>query len=351
MSEERQLHKKRVWNESRNSSSLSPLCKHCQSQIHDDEPFCPECGAAWSEGLRPCQSCGLPGVGANCENCGAELEPKPCPTCGSAAGGDWCPSCGFALSSLALEIEKAGILPGVRELDEEEAASIESELHELLTPEMLKLQEKLEQRAMFARERQYARDLEQRLLEFNSKSGFKVILLPTEEMDLVRKAQESLSGFVARQNEREEARRREKDELEQLEELARQKRDVERKQLEASRAVAKEQERVQFLNRVVGTYIMTSGRMRGVLKIVLREGVLEGSHTWSQTGGRGVDYLSATFDGRNLHFWSTRVKVEWSSHTGAWLPFDFHGTVSDYGESITGFMKANAHWQEHYIKQ
>lgn len=84
----------------------SPVkCNHCQSEIPENSPFCPECGQKVTPDQNRCRKCQAPlSPGAQfCESCGEPVTPAEsiCPVCSATLSADalFCRNCGYQRQS------------------------------------------------------------------------------------------------------------------------------------------------------------------------------------------------------------------------------------------------------------
>jgi len=351
-------------------------CSSCGSPLEADAIFCPECGAARSSGPRQCPACGAEADGLYCPSCGIEVQEKPCPSCGVVVYGDFCPHCGTSLSPVGDEALRMGTEElAVEEMSEAEAVRIEKSLAEAKSPDGRRFQEIMEQRRIVRKEKAYFQERENRILEFQTRSGQKVILQSKEDLEMLRNAQQSLSGYIQRKKEREEEQRRRREEeerqkrleaevrlkadrehqealerirrLEQSqrernEALRRQEEQRQRAELEARKQFERRREaeraelrRKQFANRISGVYYWSYGNVEEILRLNLVNGRIEGENTFRRPNLKAIARVEGNYNGSQITLQSVSIRVSYIAPGFRTIGFRYAGRVSEDGETLT----------------
>jgi predicted amidophosphoribosyltransferase len=167
------------------------LCSNCGAVIDSGINFCGECGAnvsfdKESEGLL-CAVCGETFTGSFCGYCGAGSKPVICSKCNTVNYSDFCSECGEPLTSTARELQ-AEIYEDNSEIpvmSVRECTEIIDELNSSLSAEMKNEKEKIRQRIILMKEREYFKNREERVTVYYN-SNKKVMHNSIEKLDWIK---------------------------------------------------------------------------------------------------------------------------------------------------------------------
>lgn len=307
----------------------STFCPSCSFGIDGDDIFCPECGAKVIQESIPCHVCGTENSSQEyCSDCGANLIPHFCTSCNTKSFGDFCESCGTPVSELGhsfLENTKTLVQP--QSMSSAEADSILQSLQTRLSPETKRMQEKLRQRIILQREREFSKEREERIQNYKSKGLPKIQTIQTDEIRKIREQMKVFSGYLQRKKEEKEAE--------------------ERKIEEARRA---EEKRIWRMNRVNGLWVSTVARTSATLDLTNASATLSGKLYLFDLHYESIDVVQVTWNGNSIEFHSVKTHIKWISPNVQRVYAHFTGRVSEDGESMTGYMCSAENWQEVFIK-
>jgi len=307
-------------------------CAQCGYINEPETRFCGDCGSNLENKTRECPVCAEIITGIYCEFCGANSDGYVCSKCNIIKYTDFCAECGEPLSETALnfisiDTEKIEI----QEMSEADAALIIKELNASLTPAMQKEQEKKRQRIILLREREYFNEREKRIEEFYSSGLKKIKTIDPEEMKLLKKSVERLRGYVRAEKERvdEEIRVRE----------------------EKERIAEEKRKQAQYMRRIEGVWVMTSGSLSGIMKIYLNGSNVNGNIHFVDPGLERVDAINGTWNGNTFKMRTTSMRDIWKRRSSINAPVKYSATVNSCGDTMNGYMEAASSGQLIFIKQ
>ena len=352
-------------------SSSSPgvvECKSCGKHDTQGTQFCSECGALFEERTFQCQDCGTSSTGRYCSECGSDLVPKACSSCGALGTSEFCAQCGTPRSNVLELLEQQFFdAQSASTMTEAEAEEIERTFSRLNTSAHDALLRTLRDREILRRERNYAQEREQRIIEFRTRSGFALVKQSAHDLEAIRRAQSSLEAFQARklawtgaQNESIERERENQREQARIAELLRraQAEAEERSRLQARQAELVKEElayeaarRERFWNRLGGVYVWSTMEGNGVdtqtISISVSGTEVTGTsrHVASDDKGRQYDIICTfrgTFDGESLGVRTTSRRDVYLRENWVSLNWAIQAKVSSDGEIISGPFRNSA---------
>jgi hypothetical protein len=305
------------------------FCPSCQYKIESDDVFCPECGTKTKQEEIECKVCNTINYsGEFCSDCGANLQPKNCPKCNTETYGDFCESCGTPVSELGQSfLENTKTLVQPQSMSSAEADSILQSLQTRLSPEIKRMQEKLRQRIILQREREFSQEREERIQNYKLKGLPKIQTIQSEEIRKIRYQMKVFSGYLQRKKEEKEAE--------------------ERKIEEARRA---EEKRIWVMNRVNGLWVSTSGKCQITLDIIDGTKNINGKLIYIDRLCESIDIIKLNWNGISIDFKTVKTFIKWCDPNWERVPIHFTGRVHEDGEMMTGYISSGENWQEVFIK-
>lgn len=304
-------------------------CASCSSNLEKDDAFCPECGTKVVQEITICRVCSTENNSQDfCSDCGANLKPHICTSCNTESFEDFCESCGTAISELGqsfVQNTKTLIQPQV--MSSEEADIILKSLQAQLTPETKKMQEKMRQRIILQREREFSQEREERIQNYKTSGLKKVQTIQTEELKKIQSQMKTFSGYIKRKVEEKEAEERRIEEAQKAEEA-----------------------RIRMLNRVNGLWVSTVARTSITLDLIEVSNSNVGKMYLVSSVHETIDILKVNWNGNNIEFYTTKTFIKWISPEAYRVNAHFSGRVSEDGEMMTGYMSSAENWQEVFIK-
>jgi predicted amidophosphoribosyltransferase len=219
------------------------ICPSCSTNLDLSDSFCPECGTKVNNEVTVCRICGSVCDGIFCDNCGASQVSKQCGKCNTVTLGDFCEVCGEPLTEIALQFLENRETEGEMEvLSPKEAEEILKDMESLLNPEVKRMQEKMRQRIILEREREYFNQREEKIQAYQSGNRPKIKGIEPEDLKKIQNQMKNFSGFLDRQIQQKQ---------EEEKELVRQKKE---EQIRIA-----EEKRLKKANRVNGLWVSTLG--------------------------------------------------------------------------------------------
>jgi hypothetical protein len=307
-------------------------CSKCNTILEISDMYCSECGTKVNHEVSICRVCGSVSNGAFCENCCSNQIANSCKKCNTSSFEDFCELCGEPLTELAYQfLDKKESEQIMEILSPKEAELILEEMDSLLRPDVKRIQEKMRQRVILGRERDYFQEREKRIQEYQSGSRPKIQVFQQEDFQKIQKQMKSFSGYLDRQIQKKEEEERE---------IVVQKK-------EEARTV--EEKRQKKANRVNGLWVSTSGKSQ--ITLDLREaqsGV--GKAYVNDLAMETVDILKVNWTGSRIEFHTTKIHVKWILPLWERIKIRFTGHVSEDGEMMTGYVSSAEYWKEVFIK-
>ena len=319
-------------------------CPSCSTNIDFSDRFCPECGFQVLVDESNCRICSGIVVGDFCENCGVSQEIQVCVKCSTSSVGDFCENCGNPISDLGYQFQNNKHEEGELEiLSPLEAQKILEDMDSLLKPDIKKMQEKIRQRVILQREREYFQEREERIRAYNSRSKLKVKEVTSLEYQQIKDRIKNFSGYLEREREKKEEEEREI-KRKQEEELKRVS--IEKEKEDARKAEEKRQKKI---NRVSGLWVSTV--CETLITLDLRDAQSGSGKAYvSDLFMETVDILNVKWNGSTIDFRTTKIHVKWIVPLFKRIKMKFSGRVSEDGETMTGYVASNETWQEVFIK-
>ena len=312
------------------------ICTFCNTNLELSDSFCPECGTKVSKEIPICRICSTNCDSDFCDNCGASQVSKQCGKCSFESMGDFCESCGEPLTEMAFKfLENKETGEEIEILSPTEAEDILREMESLLSPEVKRMQEKMKQRIILEKERNYFNQREDRIKTYQSGNRPKIKVVEPEELKKIQNQMKNFSGFLERQI-------KEKQEQERERELVRQKKEEEKVRIA-------EEKRQKKANRVSGLWVSTLGDSQITLDLREAQSGL-GKAYINNIMMETVDILKVKWTGSKIEFHTTKIHVKWILPILERVKIRFSGHVSEDGEMMTGFLSSAENWQEVFIK-
>ena len=309
------------------------ICPSCNTSLDLSDSFCPECGTKINNEVTVCRICSSVCDGIFCDNCGASQVSKQCGKCNTETLGDFCEACGEPLTEIALQFLENRETEGEMDvLSPKEAEDILREMESLLSPEVKRMQEKMRQRIILDREREYFNQREEKIQAYQSGNRPKIKGIEREELKKIQNQMKNFSGFLDRQIQQKQEEERE---------LVRQKKE---EQIRTA-----EEKRLKKINRVSGLWVSTLGDC--IITLDLREAQSgQGKAYINNLIMETVDILSVKWTGSKIEFHTTKIHVKWILPIWERVKIRFIGHVSEDGEMMTGYLSSAENWQEVFIK-
>ena len=205
-------------------------------------------------------------------------------------------------------------------------------MESLLNPEVKRMQEKMRQRIILEREREYFNQREEKIQAYQSGNRPKIKGIKREDLKKIQNQMKNFSGFLDRQIQQKQEEERE---------LVRQKKE---EQIRTA-----EEKRLKKANRVNGLWVSTLGD--SIITLDLREAQSgQGKAYINNLIMETVDILSVKWTGSKIEFHTTKIHVKWMIPLWERVKIRFTGHVSEDGEMMTGFLSSAEKWQEVFIK-
>lgn len=283
--------------------------------------------------ITSCRVCGSETQSEFCETCGSSQNLNTCKNCNTDSFDDYCEGCGKPLTELAFRFEENKTdTTSLEILSPEEAEEILISMESLLRPDVKRMQEKMRQRVILQREREYFQEREERIQKYNGENRAKVKVASSEEILRIQERMKQFSGYLERERlKKEEEERR-----------------IQRLQKEEEARIA-EEKREKKRNRYSGIWVSTTGLEQ--ITLDLREanaGI--GKAYVSSILFDSIDILKVKWSDPYLEFRTTKIHVKWIAPFFKRIKMNFSGRVSEDGESITGILSSAETWQEVFIK-
>jgi RNA polymerase subunit RPABC4/transcription elongation factor Spt4 len=319
-------------------------CPNCSTLLDISDSFCPECGTKIHQEVTICRNCETDSNGSYCENCGTNQISNSCKKCSTISLEDFCESCGEPLTEVAQGFLKNPETEEATEvLSPIEAEEILKEMESLMRPDVKRIQEKMRQRIILERERDYFQEREKRIQQTASGSHPKIQIFQQEDFQKIQNQMKTFSGYLDRQIQKKEEEERE---------IVRQKEEAEKKVLQQKKEEAArmaEEKRQKKANRVNGLWVSTSGMCQ--ITLDLREaGSGMGKAYVNDLMMETVDILKVKWTGSRIEFHTTKIHVKWILPIWKRIKIRFTGHVSEDGEMMTGYISSAEYWQEVFIK-
>jgi len=354
MEEKRFQHKKQPEQEDLKKSQIIQC-----SCGHENEPgalFCENCGTGSDQPKRECPFCGELNSGIYCELCGANIEGVICKQCNTLQHFAFCSGCGEPMSDIALELVKSSTESiTVTEMSEQKVLSIMAELHDSLTPQMQKEQEKKRQRIILLSEREYFNEREKRIEEYYSRDNYRVININPEDMKEIKKLINRLKGFAASENKRVDEVIKERENRARAEAQARiesqAKLEAQARAKEQSRAEEQRLRKERYQDRISGIWVATSRYFNAVMKIQLKGSSVSGIIHSKTPPIERIDTFIGNWDNYKIFIKTESMKT--ISIRKGWInvPLTFSALVNNSGDTMNGYIASAGYWQEVFIKQ
>ena len=309
------------------------VCPSCNTKIDLSDSFCPECGTKINNEVTVCRICSSVCDGIFCESCGANQVSNQCGKCSTETIGDFCETCGEPVTELAIQfLEEKDEAEKLEVLSPKEAEEILKEMETLLNPEVKRMQEKMRQRIILEREREYYNQREDRIQAYQLGNRPKVKNIESEDLKKIQNQMKNFSGYIDRQIQLKQEEERE---------LARQKKE---EQIRIA-----EEKRLKKANRVSGLWVSTIGN--SLITLDLREAQSGNGKAYiNDLIMETVDILSVKWTGSKIEFHTTKIHVKWILPIWERVKIRFTGHVSEDGEMMTGYLSSAEKWQEVFIK-
>ena len=309
------------------------ICPSCSTNLDLSDSFCPECGTKVNNEATLCRICGSVCDGIFCDNCGASQVSKQCGKCNTETLGDFCEACGEPLTEIALQFLENSESEGEMEvLSPKEAEEILKDMESLLNPEVKRMQEKMRQRIILEREREYFNQREEKIQAYQSGNRPKIKSIESDDLKKIQNQMKNFSGFLDRQIQQKQEEERE---------LIRQKKE---QQIRIA-----EEKRLKKANRVSGLWVSTLGDC--IITLDLREAQSgQGKAYINNLIMETVDILNVKWTGSKIEFHTTKIHVKWIMPIWERVKIRFTGHVSEDGEMMTGYLSSAEKWQEVFIK-
>lgn len=317
-------------------------CPNCSTKVDLSDNFCPDCGTKIFQDVTLCRICGADSKGSFCENCGANQISNSCKKCNAKSLEDFCESCGEPLTDVARGFLESQETEEVTEiLTPKEADGILREMESLLRPDLKRIQEKLRQRIILQRERDYFQEREKRIQQAASGSRPKIQVFQPEDFLKIQNQMKTFSGYLDRQILKKEEEERE---------IVRQ-REAEEKKIANQKEEARiaEEKRQKKTNRVCGLWVSTSGECQITLDLREAQSGIGKAYV-SDIMMETVDLLKVKWTGSRIEFHTTKIHVKWILPIWKRVKIRFTGHVSEDGEMMTGYISSAEYWQEVFIK-
>lgn len=291
-------------------------CSKCGYLNDISSHYCTECGSQLKIKAKECPVCGEVVHGNYCEFCGANVDGYFCKKCGKQQYHEFCPDCGEPLGQLAFNLVQDDKGDNqVREMSTSEAEFIIKDLHNSVSPEIAKELEKKRQRIILLRERQYFQEREKRIEEFYSKGIRKVKTKSHDEMKELKKSLDNLKKYI--------------NDEQQL----------------------KERKKSEYIKRVDGVWLATSGGYYGLMKLHTDGSRVNGSAYFKTICVERVDTVAGTWDGNSIYIKTVSIKTIWIAPFFYNVPVKYSARVNESGDTMSGYMDSAEYWQEIFIKQ
>jgi hypothetical protein len=217
-------------------------------------------------------------------------------------------------------------------LSPKEAEEILKDMESLLNPEVKRMQEKMRQRIILEREREYFNQREEKIQAYQSGNRPKIKSIESDDLKKIQNQMKNFSGFLDRQIQQKQEEERE---------LIRQKKE---QQIRIA-----EEKRLKKANRVSGLWVSTLGDC--IITLDLREAQSgQGKAYINNLIMETVDILNVKWTGSKIEFHTTKIHVKWIMPIWERVKIRFTGHVSEDGEMMTGYLSSAEKWQEVFIK-
>ncbi len=308
-------------------------CYICSTPIEVSDSFCPECGIKINQEVTICKICGNYPNGSFCDNCGNNQISNQCKKCSTESLNDFCESCGEPLTELATDFMNNQKIEEVSlTLTSIEAEGILKEMESLLRPDVKRIQEKMRQRIILNREREYFQEREERIKLYQSGNRPKIQVIQAEDMQKIQNQMKNFSGYLERQIQKKEEEDREA---------------IRQKKEENARIA--EEKRQKKANRVSGIWVSTSGKSQITLDLRDVQSGLGKAYV-NDIMMETIDILNVKWTGSRIEFHTIKTHVKWIIPLWVRVNIKFTGRVNEDGEMMTGFLSSAENWQEVFIK-
>lgn len=311
------------------------ICHSCSFKNETGAVFCEECGSRLETPGRRCPECGELSSGERCGFCGAIIDGYTCSSCGAVLYRDFCQECGKPGTDRARELLAPDPdAPAIKQvLKEAEAEEIKKDMLSELTDEVKKEIERSNERIIYTREMEYARERDQRIENYTSSQADKTVrTLSKDEMVRIKEIIERMRAFNKDEKTRndEEIRAREEEEARRLEEQ-RLKREIEEKVREEEERRRREEELRKSVN---GKWLFKAAWGYCILKFSIKGGTkIYGTTFISCPIGENVNKISGKLLNNNISFHvSSCSGKECENHA----VMKFSGSIS--GSIMNGYM-------------
>lgn len=309
------------------------FCQSCNTSLEISDSFCPECGIKINLEVKICRICGNNSNGSFCETCGTNQISDQCKKCGFISSEDFCEACGEPLTDIAQRfIENQETEESTEILTPNEAEGILKEMESLIRPDVKRIQEKMRQRIILSREREYFKEREERIKLFQSGIRPKIQVVQAEDMQKIQSQMKNFSGYLERQIQKKEEEEREAVRLKKEEE-----------------ARIAEEKRQKKANRVSGLWVSTVGNCQITLDLREAQSGIGKAYV-NDFMMETVDILKVKWTGSRIEFHTTKIHVKWILPIWKRVKIRFTGYVSEDGEMMTGYISSAEYWQEVFIK-
>jgi len=303
-------------------SEVVNICHSCGAEVEIGSDFCGECGeiTQFNKILNnKCPNCGEFIQGDYCGFCGSSLNGIKCPKCSKINYGDFCSECGTPLSKVALELISDSDENSINIISEEESKLIIKDLHSSLSQELKDESEKMKQRIILLREREYFSKREERVLK-NSLIKYDIKNVSKSNIDYVKKY------LIQKKN-----AQNDDDDKNMINIKA--KKLSEMKNIEETRRIEEEKKENEKIN---GTWMLKADWGYCILKFIVEKDVIKGTTFLSCPIGENVNVILGKLNGDNISYKITgKTGKECSNHA----IIKFSGRIDRNTLTLNGFVK------------
>jgi hypothetical protein len=322
------------------------VCHSCSFKNDAGALFCEHCGKELDTPGRRCPECGEFCSGECCGFCGAIVDGYTCSSCGAVSYRDFCPECGTPGTDRARELLAPDPeAPAIKQvLQEQEVEEIKKSMFSDLSEEVLKEIERGNQRIIYMKEMEYARERDRRIDNYISSTADKSVRTinkdemvrikeTIERMRLFNKDEKARNDEEIRIREEEEARRLEEERLKrEKEQKARE--EEERRIAEERKRREEERKREELVDVVNGKWLFKADWGYCILEFKTGDGKrIHGTTFISCPIGENVNKISGNLQNNNISFYvSSCSGRECQNHA----IMKFSGSIS--GSMMNGYM-------------
>lgn len=231
--------------EENKKSHIVNRCKYCGSVLSLGMPFCENCGEKVTGEGHTCPICETVTTKNICPHCGYKIVPSICPNCGCECHYDICEKCGTAMNQQILSIiSKKSKNVELKEMGEERAKEIESQIQKAQSEEVKTFFRKIEEHRILLEEKDYSKNREKRIVSVFGKNSLFFEFPDEDERRFMMKAYKDLESALIEKKEKalKEKLDRLAPEIDEKEE-ERQKQEIEQKLNEENEKIRKELEK------------------------------------------------------------------------------------------------------------